>query len=120
MQNIEFNQKDFDLFWSNYPLKKAKGQALKTWKKLLKNGELPKVDVLIKAIREQDVEKAYLIVEKKFCPPWKHPSTWLNAYGWEDEVYIPKQTGFRHTKTPIERFHENGEKRYNPKTGKEY
>jgi len=80
LKKVEFN---FNVFWKEYPKKKNIGQAKKTWKKLLKQKTLPDISILLKAIAAQ-----------KTCQDWQkdggqyipHPSTWLNAEGWEDEV----------------------------------
>ena len=72
---------DFLEFYSAYPLKKSKSKAFESWKKLK-----PDLTVCLSAIQSQIIEKAFLKAEKKFCPEWKHPSTWLNQQCWEDEV----------------------------------
>lgn len=76
----------FEKFWDAYPIKKGKGQALITWDKLKKLGRLPDVDVMTAAIEAQKKERAMMSNEGRFCPEWKHPSTWLNAMGWEDDT----------------------------------
>lgn len=73
-------------FWPIYPKKVGKQGALKKWESLAKKGALPEIDVIVSAIEAQIHEKEYLIKSKKFCPEWKHPSTWLNNGCWEDEV----------------------------------
>ena len=77
--------KPFETVYSHYPLKKGKFQAQKTWKKLNDAGELPDVEVMIKAIADQKSERSYLKRQNRFIPPWKHFSTWLNAGCWTDE-----------------------------------
>ena len=72
---------DFNIFWKAYPKKKSKGQAENTWNKI-------KPTVKLLALMLEGIERA------KKSPDWKkengayipHPSTWLNAKGWEDEV----------------------------------
>lgn len=84
------NQKNgFHKFYDAYPLKKGKAQALKTWIKLHKQNTLPPIDIILTAIQNQITEKQYLINNKKFCPEWKHPSTWLNSGCWDDEITKP-------------------------------
>ena len=80
---------NFDLFWENYPIKVGKKKARQTWDKLKKKNELPAIDKIIKAIKNQKAEKEYLQSQNKFCPEWKHPTTWLNNGCWDDEVKIP-------------------------------
>jgi len=84
------DDKDFDIFWKEYPLKKGKGQAKKTWNKLKKEKVIPSLQILVDAIKIQKEEKNKQKQNNEFCPEWKHPSTWLNAWGWEDEVSIQK------------------------------
>jgi len=74
-------------FYSAYPLKKSKAQAFKSWKKLK-----PDLGVCLSAIQSQMIEKSFLKAEKKFCPEWKHPSTWLNQQCWEDEIQTNGKT----------------------------
>ena len=70
----------FDEFWAQYPKKRSKGQAEKTWVKLKPDEQL------FKAIMA-GLERAKTSVDwqkdgGQFIP---YPSTWLNAKGWEDE-----------------------------------
>ena len=68
-------------FWSIYPRKKSKGQAWKTWNKL--NGQMPTMEKLVEIIESMKKSPDWLKDGGKYIP---HPSTWLNATGWEDEV----------------------------------
>ena len=72
----------FDIFWSAYPKKKSKGQAKKTWKKL--NPDEMLLDRILASIETAKKSKQWLKDDGEFIP---HPSTWLNAEGWEDEEY---------------------------------
>lgn len=84
-----FNQKEFDVFYSTYPKKVAKKDALIKWKKLIKSGELPELPEILAAIKNQ-------IAWRKnsnggFRPEWKHPAVWLNKGCWEDEIEKPEK-----------------------------
>ncbi len=70
----------FDCFWSEYPKKRSKGQAEKTWAKIKPSEQLlaQMLDALERAKTSHDWTKE----GGKFIP---YPSTWLNAKGWEDE-----------------------------------
>jgi hypothetical protein len=71
----------FEDFYKAYPKKKSKGQAEKTWHKLSPDSDLLK-EILIgleSAKKSEDWTKD----NGKYIP---HPSTWLNAKGWEDEI----------------------------------
>ena len=73
----------FNQFYTAYPNKKARSEALKAWNKL--NGTLPTIEVLLEAIEKQKAWRASA-KEGEFRPEWKHPSTWLNKGCWADEV----------------------------------
>lgn len=72
---------NFDIFWKNYPKKKSKGQAEKTFKKINPDEEL--FNKMLDAIEIQKNSKDWLKEDGKYIP---YPATWLNAKGWEDEV----------------------------------
>jgi len=80
------NRKEYSVnflsFWNEYPVKKAKGAAYKSWQKLK-----PDINVVLLAIKNQAEEKEKLRSNKLFCPEWPNPATWLNQLRWEDEDY---------------------------------
>ena len=80
--------KPFEQVYNLYPLKKGKFQAQKTWSKLNDSGQLPDVDVMMKAIVNQKKERAFLKGQNRFVPEWKHFSTWLNAGCFDDECEL--------------------------------
>ena len=80
---------DFEQFWSHYPNKKGKLAAQKKFLSLKK--QLPDIDTLIKSIHDQIKERKYLQSQNQFCPPWKHPSTWLNQGCWTDVCILPRE-----------------------------
>jgi len=75
----------FDDFWELYPRKASKGQARRTWEKLVKARIItPTVQQFILdnlTIRIQD-DDAWVNGQRCFI---SHPSTWLNNEGWSDE-----------------------------------
>jgi hypothetical protein len=73
---------DFDTFWKLYPRKVGKAQARERWDTAIKGGADPAV--IIAAITAQLPELKQR--ERKYI---KHPETWLNQRGWEDEVAPP-------------------------------
>lgn len=81
----------FDAFWSAYPVKKGKGQAITTWEKLKKLNRLPDISIITAAIEAQKKERSMMSGDGRFVPEWKHPSTWLNAMGWEDDTSAVSQ-----------------------------
>ena len=82
-QSIENILVHFAQFWSAYPKKKNKGQAEKTWKRISPDQDLFSIILagVERAIKSFDWKKD----NGKYIP---HPSTWLNARGWEDEENI--------------------------------
>jgi hypothetical protein len=74
----------FQRFWDAYPVKKSKGQAEKTFAKL--NPDDLMLNRMIKAIGQQIDHRQKLQAAGQFAPEFKHPSTWLNAKAWEDEL----------------------------------
>lgn len=72
----------FKEFWQIYPRKKSKGQARKTFLKLVSKN-LPLADKIMDGLKKHipDLQKQ-MRENPKYVP---HASTWLNAEGWEDE-----------------------------------
>ncbi len=70
----------FDEFWTEYPKKRSKGQAEKTWVKIKPDVQLFQniMDGIRRAKKSVDWQKE----GGKYV---SYPSTWLNAKGWEDE-----------------------------------
>lgn len=77
-------QQRFDRFWEAYPLKKSKGQAEKAFAKLAPDDLL--LERMLRALRNQAEHRKQLIAAGQFTPEHKHPSTWINAKAWEDEL----------------------------------
>ncbi len=77
--------KRFDRFWQAYPEKKSKGQAEKVWKQIAPSEQL--LETMLSTIRRAKTSVKWNPDKNSetFIP---HPSTWLNARGWED-VYTP-------------------------------
>lgn len=77
----------FDAFWKEYPNKQNKGQARISWAKLKPDQELQQK--ILDALRVQKKSKAWTKENGEFIP---HPSTWLNAEGWDNEVKTSQNT----------------------------
>jgi len=75
-------------FWKEYPVKKGKGEAYKSWRK-----QKPNHEIVLLAIKKQTEEKEKLRANKQFCPEWPHPATWINQARWEDEEYQLTEEG---------------------------
>jgi hypothetical protein len=77
----------FLTFWSMYPNKKNKGAAFRAFKKI-KPTEYPAIKSGLIAAKESP---EWIKDNGQFIP---HPSSWLNARGWEDEITESKNTIF--------------------------
>lgn len=72
----------FDAFWSQYPRKVSKPQAVKAWKAATKKAT---PDVVMAGLAKH--LPLWAGAEAKFIP---HASTWLNGERWSDEVATPE------------------------------
>jgi hypothetical protein len=71
----------FDRFWTAYPRKVGKQDAVKAWGKLKPDEEL--VGTILLAIDAQKAGDAWMRDKGQYIP---HPATWLNGGRWLDEV----------------------------------
>ncbi len=76
----------FDEFWAQYPKKRSKGQAEKTWVKIKPDEQLFKA--ILDGLERAKTSVDWLKDDGQYIP---YPSSWLNAKGWEDEY--PQQGG---------------------------
>ena len=74
---------NFEKFYSEYPVHTGKTPALEKWKKKLKDGTLPELNILLEAIRRQNVWRENTT---EFRPAWKNPASWLHQECWTDEM----------------------------------
>ena len=75
----------FNIFWQNYPKKKSKGQAEAKWGKIKPNEEL--FNTIMTGLEDAKLSEDWKKDNGQYIP---HPSTWLNAKGWEDEAIEAK------------------------------
>ena len=77
---------EFNLFWSVCRRKKSKDKTYKKFQEIIK-----KVDhkLLIEKMNHYNNEQEELKTEIKF---YRHPYTWLNQKGWEDEYIAEEKT----------------------------
>lgn len=82
LKNVKNDKKiDFEDFYSLYPIKKSKAQALRNWNRLSETIKSKCIDVVNSKEFKDWVEKQDI----KYI---KHPSTWLSQGCWEDELDI--------------------------------
>lgn len=77
----------FDRFWSEYPNKVKKPNALKAWGKLKPDEGL--VEKIMQGLARWKKSDQWTRDGGQFIP---HPATWLNGRQWEDEVRSFRQT----------------------------
>lgn len=79
---------DFIEFWNTYPRRIGKISARQAYRKAIKMGaEHPKI---MEAVERY---KQWLIADHAAMKFVKHPATWLNSGGWDDELPTEKQAG---------------------------
>lgn len=72
---------EFLEFWAVYPRKVNKGKAYQAWCKL--NGSRPDAGELVSSVRAQCETEDWKRDGGRYIP---HPSSWLNASGWDNDV----------------------------------
>lgn len=85
-EEIDFS-KEFQEFYAQYPRKVAKQNALKAYKKAIENKISP--EMILSGVQKY---KEYIAAEKIDNQYIKHPASWLNSCGWEDEYEIKRNT----------------------------
>lgn len=87
----------FDKFWSAYPKKTAKQNALKAWEKLKPDEGL--TDTILSALERFKQTEQWRKDNGQFIP---YPATWLNGRRWEDETTEVNSNGknSRHCEMP--------------------
>lgn len=79
---------DFDRLWERYPRKTAKGAARRSFDRLVRRPDAPKIEDLISAVEKYGEQFRNGKTEERFCA---HLATWLNGERWQDEI-DPAQT----------------------------
>jgi len=76
----------FNLFWSEYPKKVARKEALKAWTKIRPaNGTQ---EIIVNALKQHKTCTQWM-GERRYIP---NPATWLNQRRWEDEEFGREET----------------------------
>lgn len=84
-EEAEESNKRFEIFWSAYPKRVAKPDALKAWREAkIQNGDFDRVMSALEAFKASDEWR-----ESKYIP---HPAKWLNKRRFEDEISRPPAT----------------------------
>jgi len=76
----EYSETSFLEFWSAYPKKVSKPDALKAWKKINPDAELK--EKILSSVELSKQSKDWIKENGEFIP---YPATWLNKARWEDD-----------------------------------
>lgn len=95
-EEVNIYETSFLEFWSAYPKKISKPDALKAWKKIAPDDDLKAK--IIDAVNVAKQSKDWTKDEGQFIP---YPATWLNAKRWEDVTV---------TASPVKREWQEGER----------
>ena len=90
----DWRDEKFEEFYKLYPNKKSKGQAKTTWNYVFTGNKIHSKPENPEALFEQimksvDAQSSKILASEETFR--KHPSTWLNAQAWLDEI-IPQPT----------------------------
>ena len=84
---------EFEKFWEIYDYKTGKEKTLKAWSKI-------PLELHTKIF---EIVPEYVTVTNKDgkFPSRKHPSTWLNQNGWDDEIPATEESTQEHWETEL-------------------
>jgi len=85
-----FSVRPFSVFYSLYPNKTAKAEAIKAWNKINLTDEL--FELIISKLELYKKTDQWEKDNGKFIPM---PSTWINQKRWEDEITLHQQKPMR-------------------------
>jgi hypothetical protein len=91
----------FNVFWTGYPKKVAKQDALKAWNKLKPDSDL--VNQIMSGLAAWRSSAEWAKNDGQFVP---HPATWLNGRRWEDEVPKPAERKQTAPALPSQDYHQ--------------
>lgn len=77
--NKNRHESSFEIFWSEYPRKIAKGQARKAFEKVMSRDDAPTIEILVSAIEQYRAT----ISDPRYIA---YPATWLNGERWLDSI----------------------------------
>lgn len=78
----------FELFWSAYPKKVGKGLARKTFDRLMSRKNSPSIHDLLAGVERYRLS----VSDPRYIA---HPTSWLNAERWTDEISTPASESTR-------------------------
>ena len=90
---------DFDAFWTAYPNKVGKRDALKAFQQNVK--VMPPIENVIAAIERQKTWDTWTRDGSKYIP---HPASWIRAGRWDDQPATPLPAKPQGNCTPVTRY----------------
>jgi hypothetical protein len=94
---------DFEQWWTEYPKKRSKEAAFKTWKKV--KSKLPPLDKHIEIVKNWSMTDDWKKEGGQFIP---YPQKWLSEGKWMDEVTIIQPSINPHAVALAERLRREG------------
>ncbi|WP_133139686.1 hypothetical protein [Legionella genomosp. 1] len=89
-----FLYKQFDQFWSVYPVKRSQPQAQQAFLELNPSAEL--FQRMMNALQQQIAYHDQQIALKRWMPNWKNASNWIAQQCWNDELPTQHQKDEHH------------------------
>jgi hypothetical protein len=83
---IIFLLKQFEIFWSIYPIKKSRQKAWEQFERLQPTPEL--TSTILQALEAQIQIQNQHVACGIWVAPWKYPANWLAQGCWEDEINL--------------------------------
>lgn len=77
----DFIEKSFATFWTCYPKKRSKPDALRAWKKIKPDPAL--ADEIMTGLQKWSESYDWMKDNGRYVP---YPASWLNNRGWEDDI----------------------------------
>ncbi len=85
-ENYIYLLSQFEKFWSCYPEKKSRNNALQTFQAI--NPEPSLFNKIMQAVEAQIQHRETKQASGLWVPPWKFPANWLTQRCWEDEINL--------------------------------
>ena len=79
---------EFIQFWTAYPRKLKKADALKAWQRAMRK---PPIDYILEQLEKWKASGDWTKEGGRYVP---HPTTWINGERWNDEPYGYGSTGY--------------------------
>lgn len=80
---METKNSAFDTFWTKFPRRVAKADAIKAWQQTA--ADRPPLLQLLQAVDEMMKWREKLRARQEFVPTVPYPATWLRGHRWADE-----------------------------------